>query len=143
MIATMARRAAFIVAAVAAAACSSSGSTAAANGSTAAAPAQRHDRSIITSQELAESQANNLYDVVQRLHPEWLRGRNAASISGAGAVDVQIYYDTQRAGGTEVLRQMAPNSVVSMHYYSASESQARFGNGNLNGVIQLQMVIKR
>jgi hypothetical protein len=51
--------------------------------------------------------------------------------------DVQIYLDNQRGGNTDLLKSLAITGASSLHYFSASEAQARFGNGNLNGVIQI------
>jgi hypothetical protein len=117
-------------------ACSSStaGGTGSANGSP--APAARRDRTTITSQELTQTQASNLYEVVQRLHPEWLTPRNGATISGASN-DVQVYLNSQRAGGSDYLKQMSLNSATTLRFFTASEAQSRFGNGNVNGVIQV------
>jgi hypothetical protein len=98
---------------------------------------------------MKDLQVSNLYDAVQRLHPEWLVQRNAASMgrasgrsSGTNDTDVQVYFDMQRAGNTDMLKQLPVSSVASLKYYTASEAQARFGNGNLNGVIQVITVAK-
>lgn len=94
---------------------------------------------------------SNLLEVVQRLHPEWLSPRNAASVaspktraaSSSTDVAVQVYVDLQRAGTSDILSQMSPNMAISLKYYSASEAQARFGNGNIYGAIQVVSVTRR
>jgi hypothetical protein len=144
------RRVAAVTAIGASLACAgaSAGSTAGQAGA-AASPA-RHDRTLITADEMSDLQASNLYDVVKRLHPEWLTLRNSATVGGAvsgrtatNENDVQVFLDTQHAGSSDMLRQMAVTSATSLKFYSASEAQARFGNGNLNGVIQVVSATKR
>jgi outer membrane receptor for ferrienterochelin and colicin len=106
--------------------------------------AGRRNAATITAEDIRKLDVSNLYDVVQRLHPEWLTARNAgASARGSSANEVQVYIDNQRAGATDVLRQLTANSAVSLHHFSPSEAQGRFGNGNLNGVIQVVMVANR
>ncbi|MDB4875458.1 MAG: hypothetical protein JWM41_1904 [Gemmatimonadetes bacterium] len=143
------RHCAVIATAGVALACASSGASGAGGAGSGAASASvsqvRRDRATISGPELRDLQASNLFEVVQRLHPEWLSGHNAAAIGGKTtnlANEVQVYIDTQRTGTTDILKQLAPNVAGSLRYYSASEAQARFGNGNLNGVIQIVTATK-
>jgi hypothetical protein len=112
------------------------------------ATSARRDRTVITAADIREVTASNLYEVVQRIHPEWLVRRGASTLSaitGRAAsteTDVQVYIGTQRTGNTEILKQLATSGIESIKYYSASEAQSRFGNGNLNGVIQVNMSAK-
>lgn len=137
------------VTALASVACLSVGACASAGGSSgvAEAGAPHRDRSVITYDDMKDLQLSNLFDVVQRLHPEWLIQRNAAGMgqrtsrsSGGNDTDVAVYFDSQRAGTVDMLKQMPITPANSLKYYSASEAQARFGNGNLNGVIQVVTV---
>lgn len=141
------------VTALASVACLSVGACASAGGNSGLAEAgsPHRDRSVITYDDMKDLQLSNLFDVVQRLHPEWLLVRNTGGIgqgskstrsSGTSDNDVAVYLDMQRAGGTEMLKQMPITPANSLKYYSASEAQARFGNGNLNGVIQIVTVSK-
>ena len=136
-----------VAAALAGAACASSGTSAGTSASVAGAP--RRDRSVITAEDMKDLQVSNLFEVVQRLHPEWLVQRNSAGMGRASGrssntndTDVQVYFDMQRAGGVDMLKQLPVNGASSLKYYTASEAQARFGNGNLNGVIQVVTIAK-
>ncbi len=100
---------------------------------------------MITAEQMRDLPVSSLYDVVQRLHPEWFTQRQAAKVAkapGASTSDnsIQVYLGRQHVGNTDVLKQMSPNGTASLKYYSASEAQGRFGNGNLNGAIQVLMV---
>src|SRR5437868_1384182 len=67
-------------------------------GSPSPTTASRHDRTLIMADEMTNTAASNLFEVVQRLHPEWLVLRNQASASAssrasAGGAGVQVYLD--------------------------------------------------
>src|SRR5690348_3282916 len=72
----------------------------------------RRDRNTITADDLKDTQASTLYDVVQRLHPEWLVPHTQGSVGGRATsgsdTDIQVYMDTQHAGGLDVLKQFTP-----------------------------------
>jgi hypothetical protein len=112
-----------------------------------AAPVRR-DRTVITGGDIREVTASTVFEVVQRLHPEWLVKRNSTTGSTATGraatmdTDIQVFIGTQRAGNTDILRQLGVNGIESLKYFSASEAQARFGSGNVNGVIQITMNAK-
>ena len=97
---------------------------------------------------MREIPASNLYEVVQRLHPDWLVQRNSTTAGTAiGRTtttdsDIQVFIGSQHAGNTDILKQLAINGIESLKYFSASEAQGRFGSGNLNGVIQVTMSAK-
>jgi hypothetical protein len=104
----------------------------------------QRSRTQITAAEIKATNATTLYEVVERLHPEWLSSRGPKTLGGAtGQIDtgVQVYIDTQAAGTVDVLRQFPITSAALMKYYSAADAQTRFGLGNLNGVIQIVQVV--
>lgn len=104
-----------------------------------------HDRNLITANEMQGLNTVNLFEVVQRLHPEWLAQRNSTTpgktkgLTQSTDTDVSVYIGDQRAGNSQFLRSMNMGSARSMRYFSASDSQVRFGTGNLNGVIQVTL----
>ena len=140
------RRVVLVIGAGSAIACASGGGTGSGNraGADEAALA-KHDRTLITAADMKDIPASNLFEIVQRIHPEWLTVRNSVSIGSRTASDqgIHVYIDSQRAGSTEILKQVSVSSAASLKFYSASEAQARFGNGNLSGVIQVISVMKR
>ena len=110
-----------------------------------ASSAPRRDSSVITAEDMTRVQATNLYDVVHRLHPEWLNQRTAATVGSlnsaapAQPIDVQVFLDSQHIGTSETLKQLTVSTTQSLKYYTAAEAQTLFGAGNLNGVIQVIM----
>ena len=142
----MIKRTVLLLAATACMACGAAASSA--DTSLDVAPEAHRDRNSITAEEMTKVSALNLYEVVQRIHPEWLKVRNTSTTGQrTGTVmttdqDVQVYIDQQRAGTTEILKSMAIRSAVSLRYYSASEAQVKFGSGNLSGAIQVVTLMK-
>jgi hypothetical protein len=105
------------------------------------APA-RTDRTVITTEELKNTGETNLYNVIQRLRPDWLRSRGPTSFSqtmaqSTGAEAISVYQDMQRLGTVDVLKGMTITQATSLKFYSASDAQMRFGTGNQSGAIQI------
>jgi hypothetical protein len=143
------RIAACAVVSLLAACASAAGSASSSDAGASQSPAPgRRDRTLITKSELREIPTSNLYDVVQRLHPDWLLKRTSATLgtvtgrTSSTDLDVQVFIGTQRAGNLDILKQLPVDGIESLRYYSASEAQGRFGNGNMNGAIQITMSAK-
>lgn len=101
------------------------------------------NRNVIESVELDSAVAPNLLEVVRQLRPEWLQ-RSTSGVrsivsgsAGANGDQLNVYVDEVRHTGTSVLAQINPNGVTGVRYYSASEAQIRFGEGNTAGVIHV------
>lgn len=125
-------------------ACASSGGPSAAGSAGSSGSARPHrNNSEITAEDMSPLHLTDLYEVVQRLHPEWLAHHNAATLTtppggnASGMTQVQIYIDNQRAGNPDVLKQIPVSGAASLRYYDAPQAEVRFGNGNLYGVIQV------
>lgn len=135
---------ALVVGAASISACASGGASAREETEATQSGTPQRSRTVITAAQIRASSATTLYEVVERLHPEWLSSRGPKTLGGAtGAIDtgVQVYIDTQAAGTADVLRQFPMTSAASLKYYSAADAQTRFGLGNLNGVIQIVQVV--
>jgi hypothetical protein len=111
--------------------------------------ARRGDQEIITQEEVDAASASNVFELVQRLHPEWLRERGAQSFSEGDKVqgDMQgttvtpglptilVYQDNARMGGVEALRSIPIADVGSVQFLNAAQATYRFGIGHAHGVI--------
>ncbi len=100
-------------------------------------------RNVIELGELDSAVAPNLLEVVRQLRPEWLQ-RSTSGVrsirsgsAGANGDQLNVYVDEVRHAGTSVLAQFNPNGVTGIRYYTASEAQIRFGEGNTAGVIHV------
>jgi len=100
-------RIALVLAAATLVACASTGST----GSSSSRPGGRSD--VITTDQMRETQATNLYEAVQ------------------------IFMGGQHVGGTDMLRQLPLTEAGSLHFYTAAQAESKFGTGYPNGVIEI------
>lgn len=88
---------------------------------------------MILREEFLTLNASNLFDVVQRFRPQWLRPRGTDSINNP--TSVQVYLDNQRLGGVESLRQISPVTVQTVRHFDGIEASGRWGLDHGSGVI--------
>jgi hypothetical protein len=98
----------------------------------------RVDSRVLTRDEIASANAGNLYEVVQRLRPQWLRQPRATSLSGPGMLGVVVYQGNTRLGGTEALRQLHPGYPAELRFLDgpqASNTLPGLGSRTVAGAI--------
>jgi hypothetical protein len=79
---------------------------------------------VISQEEMAEHMSLSLYEIVQRLRPQWLSGRGPRDVGGGGA-ELYVYQDNVQMGTIETLRQMRPGpNVVRVRFLDASTAGA-------------------
>jgi hypothetical protein len=92
-------------------------------------------RNLITADEIANSNASNAYEVVERLRPTFLRTRGPQSIQNPEPVTPMVYVDGMRYGSLRSLMQVPAMGIISIQYLSALDASQRFGLGNEGGAI--------
>lgn len=110
-------------------------------------PSVRRNTNTVTANEITESGAQNLYQAIQILRPQWLRARPrtsmgaASSMSGGGtsADQTVVYLDQNRYGALPSLQQLTPGGVVEVRFYDGAEATNRFGSGHTAGAIVVRM----
>jgi hypothetical protein len=124
-------------------ACASGGSKApAADPSTTAAAnatsaPKRGSSNLITQAEIEATHLETIYDVVERLRPNWFRTRGgrseftAASASGM----LKAYLNSSPMGDINTLRSIQAASVKQVQFLNAADATTRFGTGHDSGVI--------
>lgn len=96
-------------------------------------PLPRGNARVISAQEIEQTPANNVYDLVQRLRPGWLQQRAAR-----GQYDYPtVYMGSQALGGVERLREMNTANVAEVRYLDPIDATSRFGLDVPFGVIQV------
>lgn len=96
------------------------------------------DPNQITTEDIEQSKSmGNVYSLVQRLRPQWLRKRGRSSISSPG--DIIVYVGGARFGGPGSLRQVEVTNVEALEFLSAAQATNRFGGGHEHGAIIVQM----
>jgi len=96
----------------------------------------------VTSVEIAQAPSNNVYDLIYRLRPHWLRAGVTGSI-GRGTSRNQVtlvYLDGNKLGGTETLRSLSASGIQRMEWLSASRASvvlSDIGSDPIAGAISL------
>ncbi|HEX7118517.1 MAG TPA: TonB-dependent receptor plug domain-containing protein [Longimicrobiales bacterium] len=124
----MRRRRALPVVAVAAAV------AACATATNAAGPASRN---LITAAELAETNAQNAYEAVRVLQPQWLQSRGPSSLTDMTPTGATVFVNGVEAGDASYLRNLGIQDIAEIRYYEPGTAAARFGMGHPRGVIDV------
>ena len=104
----------------------------------------KQNQNVITTEEISQVTASNAYDLIQHLRPNFLRTRGAVrgapSADGTNrfeAVDLVVYLNESRLGGSEQLRQITSSDIREIRYYSSSDATTKWGTGHSAGAIQV------
>ena len=92
---------------------------------------------LITADELSRVQAVNVYEAVEKLRPEMLRGRGRTTFRTNVSATPVVYLDDHRLGEIDEMKQLPLSGIVLIRYINASEAHVRFGPNNTAGVIQI------
>jgi hypothetical protein len=95
------------------------------------------DRNVITETELRSVPASNLYELIEKVRPNFLRSRGASSINMPGGEYAVVYLDGRSYGDLASLRSLIPNQVSEVRYYDASTAASRYGMISATGVIDV------
>lgn len=96
------------------------------------APRTRSSRNVITVEELADVQAQNGYEAIERLRPQWFMTRG-----GAGADVPVLFIENARQASLEGLRSLSVDMIEEMRFINARDATTRWGTGFQGGVIQV------
>lgn len=94
-------------------------------------------RSVITEAELRGTSADNAYDVVRLLRPEWLKTRPPDQLGEVQNETVTVYRDDFREGGVGALRRFHVQNIASIRFIPPAVAVSRWGTGHVMGVIQV------
>jgi len=102
----------------------------------------KQDPNVISTEEIATSSASNAYEVIQRLRPNFLRTRGAVhgtpgATNAMEMVDLVVYLNENRLGGSDQLRQIAATDIQEIRYFNSSEATTKWGTGHSAGAIQV------
>jgi hypothetical protein len=128
-----------------------------------AAPEAHSSRYVLVQADLEKSKADNVYDAIAKLRPEFLRGHGdpnsfikqavvdkrdpnsspPPSGSTGGAVltaptPVKAYRDNARLSGVDDLRQMPIVGIAEIRYIPGPEAGVKYGTHHAGGVILIK-----
>ncbi|HKG90950.1 MAG TPA: hypothetical protein VKA84_03590 [Gemmatimonadaceae bacterium] len=96
----------------------------------------RVNTTMLTREEITSGHWANAYDLIESMRPRWLSSRGADLLDGS-SVEVQVYLDDQRLGGTANLRSIALDDIMSIQFIDPVSAAARWGPDHHNGVIYM------
>jgi hypothetical protein len=128
----------------------------------------KHDRNLITLEELAALQGQNGYEVVEKLRPDWLRrserrvtlntrraDRGTDPRGGQGPAEegntdptadvtpqslkLMVFVDQTEIGGVEELQRLRNDDIQEIRFLNSSDAQQRYGPRFAAGVIQVKL----
>lgn len=119
--------------ATASAACSSTGTT---SGGTARA---NRDLNLITAADLADVTQSNVFDVIRRLRPAWLRVRGAGMVTIDRESTIPVYIDGVLRGSTRLLGRIRPSLVEEIRHLEPNDAALRYGSSHKDGAIRVTL----
>ena len=91
---------------------------------------------LVDLEEIEESTATNVYDLLTQIRPNWLRGRGNSNLRGGEALPV-VYIAGVRQGSVETLRGLSTLGVRELRFIDAPTATMRYGSGHSGGIIQV------
>lgn len=94
---------------------------------------------VLTAEQMAEVEATNLYDIIQRLRPQWLRVRDVGANQGRSILVVR---GGTVLGGVEVLRNTGAEGILELRHRDGDTEGARLV-GSRDGFVESVIEIVR
>ena len=113
--------------------------------STGGATAVRSNPDLLTREEIMGAESSNLYQVVERLRPRWLRPRANQSFSQL-STDIVVFQGQTMLGTPEVLRQLTPSVAARIRFLdgaTAAASLPGLGSRHVGGAIVIDTFVDR
>ena len=76
----------------------------------------------ITSIEVAATPVANVYDLISRLRPQWLRTQPGSIRGNTRSQVIAVYLDDARIGDVGTLRTLSTSGVKTLRYYDATRA---------------------
>jgi hypothetical protein len=119
----------FVLTLAATVACASSGT---------AGTAVHREPNLITEQEIAASNESNVYDVVNRLRPMFLKTRGRSTINSGGSEYASVFLDGQYYGELSSLRNIVVTQIHEIRYLSGPDAVSRYGMRYGSGAVDVR-----
>lgn len=96
------------------------------------------DFRTITEAEVDSAHAVTAYELIYKLRPQFLQGRGKLSLDPrVPTATPRVYVDEQYYGEISSLRAILADVIGSVHFYTGSDAQYKFGHDNAAGVIAI------
>ena len=119
----------FVLTLAAALACASSGT---------AGTTVRREPNLITEQEIAASNESNVFDVVNRLRPMFLKTRGRSTINAGGSEYASVFLDGQYFGELGSLRNIVASQIHEIRYLNGPDAVSKYGMRYGSGAVDVR-----
>jgi hypothetical protein len=86
------------------------------------------DPNLLTQDQIAQSDARNVFELVEHLRPRWLQQRLQRSQRLSTAI--LVYHNRSAIGGIEVLRDIPAQGIYSIRWFDATQAGRLPGAGS-------------
>jgi hypothetical protein len=101
-------------------------------------PALTANPQIISQQEIIDSRASSAYDVIRKLHSNFLSYRGENSFVDKGASMPMVFMDDQVFGPVSVLKNIPASQISEIRLYRSWEAILKYGTGLPAGAISIK-----
>jgi hypothetical protein len=98
----------------------------------------RRDPNLITEQEIATSAESNVFDVVSRLRPMFLKTRGRSTINSGGSEYASVFLDGQYYGELTSMRNLVASQIHEIRYLSGPDAVSRYGMRYGSGAVDVR-----
>jgi hypothetical protein len=100
-------------------------------------PGDVYNSQVITEDEIVDSRASNVYEVIHKLRANFLTNRGKTSFNDTQSPYPTVYVDDQEYGPISTLSTIPASQVAMIRLYRVSEANEKYGTHNLGGVIAI------
>jgi hypothetical protein len=100
----------------------------------AAAQRTRPERNRIRAEEIRQSDATNVYQLIQARRNAWLSRRHNVDVNEERN-EIVVFLDNAQLSGVDELQQVPVANVQMVEFLTAGESEFRLGRSSPNGAI--------
>jgi hypothetical protein len=96
------------------------------------------NQQVITEDQIEASRAATAYEVIQKLHANFLSYRGETSLNkNTSRPFPTVYVDGQEYGPISSLANLSASQIATIRLYRSWEATTKFGTGNMGGVIAI------
>jgi hypothetical protein len=92
---------------------------------------------VVGEDQIENMRAVTAYDVVARVHGEYLHSRGRQTLDARTEIPAHVYVDDTFYGDISTLKAVPASQLAEVRFYQAYEAQYKFGSGHMGGVVQL------
>lgn len=100
------------------------------------------DAEVITQDEVISSRGNSAYDVIKKIHANFLSNRGRTSFADTTVSMPMVFVDDQLFGPISALAGIPAAEIAEIRFYSAWEAVIKYGTGLPGGAISITTRLK-